>query len=119
MKMFQGELTKLDGQQIMLEQQKMTIQSTHSDVDVVNTLKVGNQAIGNMNKQMDVDSIADLQDEMAENMQEYQERQDLFSGVAEEGQEDLMAELDDIEADALAGELEGMEVGNMPIAAAA
>ena len=68
---------------------------------------------------MDVDSIADLQDEMAENMQEYQERQDLFSGVAEEGQEDLMAELDDIEADALAGELEGMEVGNMPIAAAA
>ena len=50
MKMFQGELTKLDGQQIMLEQQKMTIQSTHSDVDVVNTLKQGNQAIGNMNK---------------------------------------------------------------------
>ena len=74
MKMFEGELTKLDGQQIMLEQQKMTIQSTAADVDVVNSLRAGNQAIGNMNQQMDVDSIADLQDEMAEQMQEVQER---------------------------------------------
>ena len=44
----------------------MTIQSTRADVDVVNTLKVANTAIGGMNQQMDVDSIADLQDEMAE-----------------------------------------------------
>ena len=49
MKMFEGELTKLDGQQIMLEQQKMTIQSTHADVDVVNALRAGNTAITNMN----------------------------------------------------------------------
>ena len=42
MKMYEGELTKLDGQQIMLEQQKMTIQSTHADVDVVNSLRAGN-----------------------------------------------------------------------------
>lgn len=97
----------------------MTIQSTHADVDVVNTLKAGNQAIGTMNKQMDVDSIADLQDDMAENMQEVNERQELFAGAAEEGKDDLMAELDEMEADALAGELEGMEVGNMPIAAPA
>ena len=68
MKMYEGELNKLDGQQIMLEQQKMTIQSTTADIDVVNSLKAGNQAIGNMNKQMDVDTIADLQDEIAENM---------------------------------------------------
>ena len=97
----------------------MTIQSTHADVDVVNTLKAGNQAIGTMNKQMDVDSIADLQDDMAENMQEVNERQELFAGAAEEGKDDLLAELDEMEADALAGELEGMEVGVMPIAAPA
>ena len=42
MKMYEGELTKLDGQQIMLEQQKMTIQSAHADVDVVNALTAGN-----------------------------------------------------------------------------
>ena len=52
---------------------------------------------------------------MAENMQEVQERQDLFAAAAEEGKEDLLAELDELEADALAGELEGMEVGAAPI----
>ena len=119
MKMYEGELTKLDGQQIMLEQQKMTIQSTHADVDVVNSLRAGNQAITNMNKNMDVDSIADLQDEMAENMQEIQERNELFSAAAEENKDDLLAELDDMEAEALEGELEAMEVGTMPIAAPA
>lgn len=119
MKMFEGELTKLDGQQIMLEQQKMTIQSTAADVDVVNSLRAGNQAIGNMNQQMDVDSIADLQDEMAEQMQEVQERQELFAGAAEEGKDDLLAELDDMEAEALMGEMDDMAVGSMPIAAAA
>ena len=44
----------------------MTIQSTHADVDVVNTLKAGNQAITIMNKQMDVESIAELQEDMVE-----------------------------------------------------
>ena len=69
-KMYEQELTKLDGQQVMLEQQKMTIQSTAADADVINSLKAGNTAIKNMNQQMDVDSIADLQDDMQEQMQE-------------------------------------------------
>ncbi len=116
MKMYEGEVTKLDGQQIMLEQQKMTIQSTRADVDVVNTLKVGNTAIGNMNAKMDVDSIADLQDDMAEQMQEVQERQDLFAGVAEEGKDDLLDELNELEADALAGEMDDLMIPQAPIA---
>ena len=53
---------------------------------------------------MDVDSIADLQDDMEENMQEVRERQELFAAVAEEDRDDLLAELDEMEADALAGE---------------
>ena len=72
-----------------------------------------------MNKQMDVDSIADLQDDMAENMQEVNERQELFAGAAQEGQDDLLAELDEMEAENVEAELAAMEVGNMPISAAA
>ena len=34
-KMHEGELNKLDGQQIMLEKQKMTIRSTHADIEVI------------------------------------------------------------------------------------
>ena len=66
MKMYEGELTKLDGQQVMLNQQQMSLQSANADVDVINALRQGNQAIKNMNANIDVDSIADLQDEMAE-----------------------------------------------------
>ena len=116
MKMFEGELTKLDGQQIMLEQQKMTIQSTYADVDVVNSLKAGNQAIGTMNKAMDVDAIEDLKEQMEENMYEVQERQELFASAAEEGKDDLLAELDDMEAEAMMGEIDGFVVSNDPIA---
>ena len=72
-----------------------------------------------MNNQMDVDSIADLQDDMAENMQEVNERQELFAGAAEEGKDDLLAELDDMEAENIEAEMAALEVGNMPIAAAA
>ena len=66
MKMYEGELTKLDGQQVMLAQQQMSLQSASADVDVINALKAGNTAITNMNANMDVDKIADLQDDMAE-----------------------------------------------------
>ena len=110
MKMYEGELTKLDGQQIMLEQQKMTIQSTRADNEVVDILINSNKVIRNMNDQMDVDSIADLQDEIAENMQEVVERQELFAGVAEDGKDELLAELDLIEADALANVVDDMPV---------
>jgi|Transcript_23349 hypothetical protein len=75
-----------------------------------------------MNAQADVDSIAELQDDMAETMQEVQERQDLFAAVAEEGQDEALAELDELEAEAMAGELEGLDIGpmgNVPIAAPA
>ena len=48
-KMNEGELKKLDGQQIMLESQKMTIRSTHADIEVIQSLKEGNDAIRKMN----------------------------------------------------------------------
>ena len=41
MKMFEKEVMKLEGQNIMLTQQKMMIESTHFDVDVINGMKEG------------------------------------------------------------------------------
>ena len=119
MKMYEGELTKLDGQMIMLEQQKMVIQSTAADVDVIKTLGDANKAIGNMNKQMDVDTIEDLRADMEENMEEVNARQELFAEAAAEGQDELLAELDELEAEAIEGEMADMEISNMPIAAPA
>lgn len=118
-KMYEAELTKLDGQQVMLTQQQMQIQSTHSDVDVVNTLKAGNQAVTSMNAQMDVDSIAELQDDMAENAEEVAARNELFAAAAMEGNDELLAELDDMEAEEIEKEMMNMDVNANPIAASA
>ena len=51
----------------------------------MNTLKAGNQAVTNMNAQMDVDSIAELQDDMAENAEEVAARNELFAAAAQDG----------------------------------
>ena len=74
MKMYEKEITKLDGQSIMLEQQKMAIESTHFDVDVISGMKQGAKAMEQMNKEMNVDDIADLKDELADQMAEVDER---------------------------------------------
>ena len=59
-----------------------------------------------MNANMDVDSIADLQDDMAEQMEEVNARQELFANYAEEGKDDLLAELDELEMEAIEGEMD-------------
>ena len=41
MKMFEKELSKLDGQSIMLEQQKMMIETTNFDLGVVQSMQEG------------------------------------------------------------------------------
>ena len=77
-----------------------------------------NKFIENMNKQMNVDDIADLKDEMEDLQAEINERQEFFADVAQEGQDELLDELDELEADALAGELEGLDnIGAGPIKA--
>ena len=70
-----------------------------------------------MNANMDVDAIADLQDDMAEQMEEVAARQELFATAAEEGKDDLLNELDELEAEAIEGEFDTMAVGVAPISA--
>ena len=119
MKMYEGELTKLDGQQIMLEQQKMTIISTVGDHEVIKTLITGNEQIKQISAQVDVNDIDDIMEELAEQEQERLQRNQVFADFAEEGKEELLEELDQIEAEALAGEITGTVVNSNPIVAPA
>ena len=72
-----------------------------------------------MNAQMDVDSIAELQDDMAENAEEVAARNELFAAAAMEGNDELLAELDDMEAEEIEKEMMNMDVNANPIAASA
>lgn len=116
MKMQEKEVQKLDGQSIMLEQQKMMIESTHFDKDVIVGMKEGKNAMDQMNKEMNIDDIAELQDELQDQMAEIGERQEFFANVAQEDKEDLLGELDELEALAMEDEMNEVMINNAPIA---
>ena len=114
-KMNTNELAKLDGQQIILEQSKMQIESANFDVGVVNAMRTGKDAIKAANKQINVDDIADLKDELDDIMAENAERQNYFADVAKDGQEDLLEELEGWEAEAAEKELMDMDLKSQPV----
>ena len=112
MKMYEQELKKLDGQQAVLQQQQMMIESTHFDVGVVKGMQDAAKNIETMNKQMDVDDIADVMDQIQEQQDLVKERQDFFIEQADADKDDLLGELDDLEAEALEAELNDIPDAN-------
>ena len=57
---------------------------------------------------MNVDDIADLKDDLADLEAENAERQEFFAGVAQENNDDLLNELDELEALAMEEEMEAI-----------
>ena len=101
MKMREKEIAKLDGQMLVLQEQSMMIEGANSDQSVVNAMKQGAGAIKELNKLADVDDIAELQDELADMKADADERGEFFANMAQEGNEDLLGELDDLVVDAV------------------
>lgn len=62
MKQREGELAKLDGQILMLEEQKGQIESAHNDKDVFQVMNQATNAVKQMNKEAGVEKFEDLQD---------------------------------------------------------
>ena len=69
-KMYEKELAKLDGQQLMLENQKNMIESSTFDKGVISGISEGAKLMKQLNKEMNVDDIADLREEMDDMMAE-------------------------------------------------
>ena len=68
-----------------------------------------------MNAKIDVESVADLQDVMAEKMSEVNERQEILADVTEQGKADLLNEIEEFEADTIADEMEDMMPSIAPL----
>ena len=80
-----------------------------ADAGVLVSMKNAAGAMKDLNKQANVDDIADLKEELDDMMAENEEKQNYFAGMANENKDELLAELDELVADALAGELEALE----------
>ena len=112
MKMREKEIAKLDGQMLVLQEQQMMIEGANNDQSVVNAMKQGAGAIKELNKQADVDDIAELQDELADMKADADERGEFFANMAQEGNDELLDELNELEADAVEEEMGNMNINN-------
>ena len=98
----------------------MMIESTTFDQDVIAGMKTGATTMKQMNDQMQVEELEELKDDLADQMADMEDRQAFFAEAAEgDADDELLAELDGLEADAVGAEIDGMEVGVTPLSAPA
>lgn len=74
-------------------------------------MKEGASAVKQMQKDANIDDMAELNEELAEMRDQQQEMQEMWADKANEGNDDLLAELDELEAENVAAEMAGMQAG--------
>ena len=110
MKTIDKDLAKIDGQQLVLEQQKVMLEGSVSDAGVFQAMKSGKDAIKNLQKEANIDDIADVKADLEEMMAEHSEAQEMWAGYANEGKDELLDELEELEAESAQKELEAMDL---------
>ena len=111
-KMLEKQAAKLDGQMILLEQQKMMIEQSLGDASVFSALSDASKATEQLNKQLDIDKLEDIKEKLDDQRADMEEKTEFFVQAANiEDQDDLLAELDELEAEQAAEELESIEIG--------
>uniref|UniRef100_A0A336LT83 CSON015169 protein n=1 Tax=Culicoides sonorensis TaxID=179676 RepID=A0A336LT83_CULSO len=88
-------LQNADSRLEVIEKMTSDLEFALVEVDVMNTLKVGNEALKKVNEIMDIDEIEKILDETREGVEKQQEIDQLISGaLTEEDEETVLAELD-------------------------
>ena len=98
-KRFVEQIKQLEGAQNMMEEQKMMLESQDSMKKIFETVSSTNQAIKEMGKGVSVEEIEKAREEMEDIKDAQKEMGDFFAEYAEEGNEDVEEELDQLEAE--------------------
>ena len=114
-KMMDNELVKLEGQSIILEKQNQMIQNSKFDKDVFESMKAGKIAVEQNQKQMSIDEMEDIKADIEEQMADADEIGNFFAEAANENQDELMDELDQMLAEDAMNEMEDVPTSNIPI----
>ena len=85
--------------------------------DMQDTLGMLAYSRGIKDFKLDLDKLETIEgrEELEDQMAEIQERQEFFANAAEEDKEDLLGELDELEALAMEEEMEQVPISNAPI----
>ncbi|CAG9327057.1 unnamed protein product [Blepharisma stoltei] len=114
-KMYEGEIAKLEGSRMNLEQQMFAIEGASMNKNIFDTLKSGNQALKDVHGEIKIDDVDQLKDDMEEQQDLLQEMNEAISQpigfMASVDEDELLNELDELEAKELESEMVGMETG--------
>ncbi|TNV75579.1 hypothetical protein FGO68_gene16148 [Halteria grandinella] len=109
-KMLEKEVSKLDGQMTLLEQQRIVIQASVGDVDVMSALSHAHVAVQHLSQKVSVEQLEDIRDKIEEQNQDTEERTQFFieAGKVAGGmqEEELLDELNELEAEMAQKELD-------------
>ena len=90
----------------------MRVIASIGDLDVFKALDVASKATEKLNKQLDIDKLEEILERLEDQKQQAEEKADFFIRAGElEDNDELMDELNELEADALANEMESVEIG--------
>lgn len=92
-KMYEKEIAKIEGSQMNLENQIITIESMYTNKLVFDNLKNTNNCIKHLNSKMNIDDVEDMHDDLNEAIETSNEVGDLMSRpIGEEFDEDELLE---------------------------
>jgi len=98
-KMYEGEISKIQGARITMEQQVLSLENHSITIETVHTMQQGAQTMKTMRGRMGADDVADLMDDIREEMDTAEELSNELSRPAQELFDDaeLLEELNELE----------------------
>jgi len=116
-KRFEQQLQQIDGTLTTLEFQREALQNARANADILKTMQSGAKAMKTVHKDLDLDKVEDVMDEIEDQQQIAGEISDAISRPIagygmEHDEDDLLAELEEMEQEGLDEQL--LDVGNTP-----
>mmetsp|Transcript_8845 Transcript_8845/g.28046 ORF Transcript_8845/g.28046 Transcript_8845/m.28046 type:complete len:226 (-) Transcript_8845:180-857(-) len=98
-KMYEKEIEKINGARLTLEQQMIAIEGTVTNSDTIEAMKLGKQTMQTAMAGNDADTVAELMDDINEEMEQANEISEAISAPANDvlDDEDLLNELNELE----------------------
>lgn len=98
-KMYEKEIEKINGARLTLEQQMIAIEGTVTNTDTIEAMKLGKKTMESARAGADADTVAELMDDINEEMEQANEISEAISAPANDvlDDEDLLNELNELE----------------------
>ena len=106
-KMYEKEISKLEGMQMFIEQQKLTMESNQNNANVFDTMKNAADQITELQKNADINDFDEIREQHEEQQEQQNEITDWFQQFAEEQGEDAEDLLGELEAEMAEAEMGG------------